>query len=120
MDKRLRATFPKSSRRAYDFRLCGHVYLQMRDVRSAPNSSSKAEFERVREGPVPDSTKCLQTPGLSVGRKRFHPFANGLDEHLRDRAERPILQGGDADRLSNAGQFHGQCFEFGMFARQEK
>ena len=58
--------------------------------------------------------------GLSVVRKRFHQFADGLDEHLRDRAERPILQGGDADRLSGIGQFHGQCFKSGMFTRQEE
>ena len=41
--------------------------------------------------------------GLSAVRKRFHQFADGLDEHLRDRAERPILQGGDADWLSRIG-----------------
>ena len=58
--------------------------------------------------------------GLSPVRKRFHQFADGLDEHLRDRAERPILQGRDADRLSNVGQFHGQCFKSGMLTRQEE
>jgi hypothetical protein len=58
--------------------------------------------------------------GLSPVRKRFHQFSNGLDEHLRDRAERPVLQGSDADRLSNVGQFHGQCLKSGMFARQEE
>src|SRR5262249_29840333 len=58
--------------------------------------------------------------GLSPVRKRFHQFANGLEEHLRDRAKRPILQGGDADRLSNGGQLHGQCFKSGMFTRQEE
>src|SRR4051812_30079552 len=58
--------------------------------------------------------------GLSSVRKRFHQFADGLDEHLRDRAERPIFQGGDADRLSNVGQFHWQGLKYGMFARQDE
>ena len=58
--------------------------------------------------------------GLSPVRKRFHQFADGLDEHLRNGAERAILQGGDADRLSNIGQFNGECFKSGMFARQEE
>ena len=48
--------------------------------------------------------------GLSPVRKRFHQFSNGLNERLRGRTERPVLQGGDADRLSNVGQFHGECF----------
>jgi hypothetical protein len=35
--------------------------------------------------------------GLSTVRKRFHQFADGLDEHLRNRAERPILQRNNID-----------------------
>src|SRR5215468_10381400 len=56
--------------------------------------------------------------GLTVVCKRFHQFADGIDEHLRDRAKRPILQGGGADWLSRLVELHGQCFKSEMFARQ--
>src|SRR3954468_9283917 len=56
---------------------------------------------------------------LAIG-KRFYQFADGLYEQLRDWAERAVLQRGDANRLPNIGQFHGQCFESEMFTRQEK
>jgi hypothetical protein len=84
----------------------------------------KADFDLrscdVADVPVPDSMKRMPNAGLSAVRKRFHQFADRLDEHLRDWAERPILQGRDADRLSNVGQFDRQCFKSGMFTRQEE
>src|SRR3954469_14285258 len=39
-------------------------------------------------------------------RKRLHHFADRLDEYLSGRVERSVLQGGNADRLSNVGQFN--------------
>jgi hypothetical protein len=75
------------------------------DVMSA--LPSKADIPRtltnVRIVRVSDSTKRGATAGLSAVRKRFHQLADRLDEHFRDRAERPTLQGSDADWLSRIG-----------------
>jgi hypothetical protein len=95
---------------------------QKRSARSAysPKPSMTRQHQALTRCAASGLDEADANAELSAVRKRFHQFADGLDEHLRDRAERPILQGGDADRLSNVGQFHGQCFKSGMFTRQEE
>src|SRR5512139_762093 len=87
---------------------------------SAPLCGLRSEITRGPTNAISGLNEAGANAGLSTVRKRFHQFSNGLDEHLRDRAERPDFQGGDADRLSNVGQFNRECLKSGMFARQEE